>query len=38
MEADYQQDKQTYVDRTAVLRILTICLNVLDAHVKILGC
>ena len=38
MEADYQQDKQTHVDRAAVLRVLAICLDVVDAHRKEFGC
>ena len=38
MEADYQQDKQTHIDRVAVLRVLAVCLEVLEVHgLKIWG-
>jgi hypothetical protein len=32
METDYQQDKQSHIDRAAVSGILAVCLDALNVH------
>ena len=38
VEADNQQDKQPYIDRAAVFRILAICFQVSDTHRNYFSC